>query len=142
MRLRHDAGFDSDMSTKGVSLPLPCGGHTLLVVLLRCHFAESSFFVCLWLVTQLWLVAETACRGLKLRPCSGILPRDSTCLRLVQQGSQLTCACSVQATRDFLFIGSAARDRPFSLRTSLLRKLSLLVRTLEHLCSVSRVGRA
>ena len=139
MRLRHDAQFDSDMNAKSVSLPLACGGHTLLVVLLCRHFAESSFFICLWLVTQqLRLVAETACRGLKLRPCSGILPRDSTCLRLVQQGSQLTCACSVQATRDFLLIGSAARDRPFSLHTSLLRrKLSLFVRTLERLCSAS-----
>jgi hypothetical protein len=134
MRLRHGVRFGSDMGTKSVSLPLPCVDHTFLIVLLCRHFAVSSFFVRLWLVTQLWLVAETACRGSGLRPCSGILPRDSpisstrlsTDLRVLSAG-----------TRDFLLIGSAARDRPFSLHTSLLRRnLSLLVRTLEPLCSV------
>jgi hypothetical protein len=75
--------------------------------------------------------------GLKLRPCSGILPRTPLASRLVQQGSQTDLRVLSAGTRDFLLIGSAARDRPFSLHTSLLReKLSLLVRTLQHLCSI------
>ena len=137
MRLRHGARFGSDMGTKSVSLPLPCVDHTFLIVLLCRHFAVSSFFVRLWLVTQLWLVAETACRGSGLRPlqrhpAAGLhsppisSTRLSTDLRVLSAG-----------TRDFLLIGRAARDRPFSLHTSLLRRnLSLLVRTLEPLCSV------
>lgn len=62
--------------------------------------------------------------GLHSPPISST--RLSTDLRVLSAG-----------TRDFLLIGSAARDRPFSLHTSLLRRnLSLLVRTLEPLCSV------
>ena len=75
--------------------------------------------------TEAYDPAAASCRGTPLAS------------RLVQQGSQTDLRVLSAGTRDFLLIGSAARDRPFSLHTSLLReKLSLLVRTLQHLCSI------
>ena len=89
--------FGSDANTKSASLILPRVGHVLLIVLLCRHFAVLSSLSVYGLVTQFVAGGRNRLQGFKLRPCSGILLRDSTCLRFVQQGSQLTCACSVQA---------------------------------------------
>ena len=86
--------FGSDMSAKSISLLLPRIDHMLLIALLYRHFVVSSSLSGGDAVGG--RVAETAYRDSGYDPAAGILLRDSTCLRLVQQGSQLTCACSVQ----------------------------------------------